>query len=367
MAAQVAGVVLQVRRLGAAQEEAGGVSPVAHLGQLLQPLGAERVPGGVGGIAVQRLPVDPHHRRHVVNSLHPPLDLEGVGSRLHQLGNVADEAEVPGVEDEGAVFILRDRVILAGSAFLHQGVAPAAGMGALPPVGMAAGHDGGEEAASRIGHAEGAVGKDLQFGRHVAAGFADRLQGHLPGQVDAADALLLPEESAAPGGGIGLGREMDGAFRDDAADGGDDPGIGGDEGVEGDRRHLFQVAVQLLQFVGVGIAVDREVDLHPPVVGIGHGLGHGGGSEVVGLAPQAEAGTAQVDGVGAVVDGHLEFFEVPGRGQEFGDLHDCSALKVRVAGMISQSSSPAEHFDGRTRTKRADQGTGGGGGSLRQR
>jgi hypothetical protein len=165
------------------------------------------------------------------------------------------------------------------------------------------------------------VDKCFQFDIDPFLHFPDPFEGHLAGQVDPRDPLAPPEVGALPVGGVGLGRKVERAFGGDLGDHLDHPGVGGDVGIERDRRHLFQVAVKRCDIGVVRIAVDGEVDLYPPVVGVADPLHHFRRGEIVREVAQAIVLPPQVDGVRTVMDGDPEFFQVPGRGEEFGFLH----------------------------------------------
>jgi hypothetical protein len=78
MGSGVAGVILVVKVLRRAEEESGGVAAMADLAQLLQPFFAAAVILRVIAVAVERLPVYPDHRGHVIDPLHPSLYLQGI-------------------------------------------------------------------------------------------------------------------------------------------------------------------------------------------------------------------------------------------------------------------------------------------------
>jgi len=162
------------------------------------------------------------------------------------------------------------------------------------------------------------VGEQFQLHLGFLCGLDDRRQGHLPGEVDPANPLLLPEPDAAPVNGVGLGGKVDRLVRGDLVDQLDDAGVGGNPGVEGEGGDLLQVFGQAGQLVVARIAVDGQVDLHPVLMGMGEPRSHLRGGEVIRQIAQAEGLAPQVDGIGAVVDGNFQFFQIARRGKEFG-------------------------------------------------
>ncbi len=104
--------------------------------------------------------------------------------------------------------------------------------------------------------------------------------------------------------------------------------IGGYVGIERDLRHFFQVVVERDDIGVVRIAVDGEVDLYPPVVGVADPLRHFRRGEIVGQVSETIVLSPEVDGVRTVMDGDPEFFQVPCRGEEFGFLHNLVPWKL---------------------------------------
>ena len=102
-------------------------------------------------------------------------------------------AQIIAAEEIGAALILLYGKILPGPCLLHQRILPAARLGAVPLVGVAAGQIGAEKTAPGIGHAHGPVHKRLQLevcGR-FGADAGDFLQGKLAGQHNAAGAQVV--------------------------------------------------------------------------------------------------------------------------------------------------------------------------------
>ena len=75
--------------------------------------------------------------RDVVHALHAALDLETRRAGLDERGNLADEAQIFGIQNVRAVFVLRHRPILAGPRLFDELIAETAGLNALAAIGLA--------------------------------------------------------------------------------------------------------------------------------------------------------------------------------------------------------------------------------------
>ena len=122
---------------------------------------------GVGQILVEGAAVGGSHAGDVVEGLGAAFDLQAVHARLADEVEEGGGAQVVGVQDVAAVLVLADLVELTRAGLLAEIILPAAGLGALAPVGVAARHVVGEQAAARHAHAHGTVdeGLDLQLRR----------------------------------------------------------------------------------------------------------------------------------------------------------------------------------------------------------
>ncbi len=155
----------------------------AGLGNLLpkdrrQDNGRRITPGlsREGGQEIESRPIDAHHSAHIKDGLHPPFNLQGVGTGRHQLRQPLEQAEILGVEDIGAPLVLFHRKILAGPLLFRERIAVAAGMGAVTLIGVTPGHVIGEHAAAGIGDTEGSMDKDLQLALHLVPDLGDLRQ-----------------------------------------------------------------------------------------------------------------------------------------------------------------------------------------------
>lgn len=214
-----------------AAEEAFGVAAVREGFEFVHHVHVE---GFAGEGVVDGLAVDLGGAGDVVGAFGSAFDFQGVDAHVDQFGDVLDGAEVFGVHDVGAVFILvrgdeaawavglfqedffwlegfhgvgggGDQVAGLVVAVLYRFVVPAAGVGAGALVGVAVVHVAGQQAAAGVGHAQRTVYEDFEF--HFGdffADLADFVQGQFPGQDDPVDALAAPELNGGPVDGVGL-------------------------------------------------------------------------------------------------------------------------------------------------------------------
>ena len=294
---------------------------VAGAGQLSQNLfrKLEVLVHRVGQILVEGAAVGRRHAGDVVESLGAALDFEAVHAR------VADEVEegrgthIVGVEDVAAVLVLADLIELARAGLLAEIVLPAAGLGALAAVCVAACHVVGEQAAARDAHAHGAVNEslDFQLRRGLVAEGSDVLQGHLPGQHHPLRAHVVGGAGSGPVGNAGLGGHMDVDVGRERLAGVQHAEVGHDEGVHTGSGSVLDGLRQTVSLLVGGQGVHGQVDLAAPGVGIDDALAQLLRGEVGGCRAHPELGQRAVDGVRAVVDGIPQALEVACRGQKF--------------------------------------------------
>ncbi|MNI73126.1 hypothetical protein D3C73_1291060 [compost metagenome] len=73
-------------------EKSGIERPVGCFVQFIQPFTLHFIMLGIGHVSVNRLAVRINNRRHIVDGLHPPFNLEAVNSRFDQIRNVLQHA-----------------------------------------------------------------------------------------------------------------------------------------------------------------------------------------------------------------------------------------------------------------------------------
>ena len=228
-------------------------------------------------------------------------------------------AHVPGVHDVGALLVLEHREVFAGALLLHQRILIAAGLGALAPVGIPPGHVVGQQTASGVADAHGAVaeGLQLQLRRYAGADGGDLLQTQLPRQHHAGGAQIVPRLGADVVGHGLLGADVPLAVGRIFPRQRERAQIRQDQRVHTRRIQLFQMGGQRLRLVPAGHGVDGGVYLHAVVVGEPHRLRQRLIVKISGEGAHAEGRTGQIHRICAVQHGHLQLFPVPGRGQQF--------------------------------------------------
>ena len=297
------GVVAAVQRLAglAPKVKAVGIGPVADFLRLRQDGGGQRLAGVLPG-EINGPTVGGGDAGHIVGGLGPALDFQAGDARVHHLGDGVNHPQVVGVEEVGALLLLGEGEDLPRALGLHQVVLPAAGLGALAPVGVPAGHIVGDDAPAGKGHAHGPVDKGLQLQAGVGV-LPDALnfgEGHLPGQHHP----LGPQLPADLGGGkvhnARLGGDVPLHLGGHFPGQGQHPQIGDDKGVHPRLLAGGEEAGQRLKFLVAGQGVAGDVDLHPPLVAEVHGLGQLLRPKVGRGRAHAEALSRQVHRVRAV-------------------------------------------------------------------
>ena len=196
----------------------------------------------------------------------------------------------------------------------------AAGIGAGAAIAGASTEQGGIEAQSRVGIAQGTVQEGFDFGWRLRGDGANFGQGELAGEGDAleaeagggADAFEVVQRHLggsvqAQGGKMGAGETGDAKVLDN-------DGIDAALGAQRERAN------ELGQFCVADQGVEGDVD--PARVGQGMGVGDDffeiGGGEVDSFGTGREAGQAGIDGVGAEGKGGIGGCFFARGGEQFG-------------------------------------------------
>ncbi len=91
-------------------EKARGKLPVGAVGNLIQiPGHIFFIENRVFEIIVDGFPVGSSHGGHIESGLHATFDLEAVDAGIDEIRNMADHAEILGVENVGSPLVLIDR------------------------------------------------------------------------------------------------------------------------------------------------------------------------------------------------------------------------------------------------------------------
>ena len=275
--ADVGGAVGGLLGLLAAKVEARRIVAVAGAGQLGQHLVRQLkvVVHRVGQILIQCAAVGSRHAGNVVERLGAALDLQAVYARLADEVQERCRAHVVGVQDIAPVLVLADLIQLAGAGLLAQVVFPAAGLGALAPVGVAARQIVGQQAPARHAHAHGTVDKglDLQFRRGLIPDGGNVLQGQLTGQHHPFSAQVVGRTGSGPVGDAGLGGHVDINIRRELLAGFQHTQVCHDEGIHARcGRAPDGVRQTVGLFVG-GQGVHGQIDLAAAGMGVDDALG----------------------------------------------------------------------------------------------
>ena len=211
-------------------------------------------------------------------------------------------------------------------AVLDLLVVPAAGVGAGALVGIPVVHVAREQAATGVGHTQGAVYEDFQLHvRHPVPDLANLIQCQFPGEDDPADALSAPEFYGSPVYRVGLYREMDGLVWPFFPHQHDQAGIRHDQGIGFLLQYRFQIPEVGAYLVVVRCYVGNKVELFAQLVGPFNAGAEGCNVfETVVSYSQRVAGLAGVDSVGAVGKGRFQVFGGPSGGEQFRGVHSGS-------------------------------------------
>lgn len=142
-----AGTIILVIGCGLVFKKASGIVPVADLAKLLEVFGIDAFLLGVVVVIINGLAVSLDNGSHVIDAFHAALDFQTVNACVYELWDMVDKAEVLGIKDKGAGFVFLYAKVLVWSCLLNEVVFPAAGVGAVALVGVAAGHVVTQQAA----------------------------------------------------------------------------------------------------------------------------------------------------------------------------------------------------------------------------
>ena len=323
-------------------KKAGGITAAGDLVQLVPPKIRNRIHRRIGRHPVQRLPVHPDYCCQIMNAFHSALDLETLDSRRRQLRQMFQQAQIPRIQDIRPVFVFLHRKILSRALFLHQGIAPAAGLGAFSPVRLPSRHVGAHQAASGIRYAHRAVHKALQFRCNILPNLPNLRQGQFPGQNDTARALFLPEQRRLPIGRVGLRADMDWQLGNHFPCGPKHTGIRHQNCVTTDVRQSAQIVGQQGHFGVMRKYVHGHVNFARPGMGIPAGFGKLRRRKIIGECPKAKNFAAQIDGIGSIRQRNFQTFHVAGRRQQFRQFQWLSSFPDLFDRRLMLGQSPAE-------------------------
>ena len=296
-----------------------------------------------GGDPVDGLAVDAGEVGDVLGALEPALDLERGDAEAHQVGQDVEAGEVLRAEEVAAAAEV-DLPAVGDEVVGH-----AAGLGAFAAVGGAAAERLGGEALAGVGDAERAVDEDLELDggggdrRAVGRGllgelgleFADLGEGVLAGEDDEAGAEIAGEADAGGAGDRHLRRDVDRQVRREGANQSAEADILHDHGVDPGGDEGADVVGGFGDLVGEDEDVEGDVAAHAAPVEEAHELRKVGGGEVVRAHPGVEALKAEVDGVGAVLDGGAHAVPVARGGEDLGPAQHGGRAGGRGGGLVN--------------------------------
>ncbi len=290
---------------------------MAHLEGLLQNPRFQTEAVGMAPVLIHRVAVGVGHNGYIVGRFGPPFNFEAVHTHPGQLIDVFDHTQILGVEDVGPALVLVDRVILARALLLHQVIAPTAGLGALPAVGVAPHHVVGEQTPSGKGHAHRAVDKalELHLVGQVLADAADRIERELAREHDAAGAHAVQLARGDVVDHPSLGGDVNFEFGNHPLRGHQHPDIRDDQRVDPTGGRVAQVSRQPFHLLVGGHRIAGEIDAHPVPVRVLHRAFELLRREVGRRRTHPKLLAAQVDRIRAEQHRGLQPFPVARRGE----------------------------------------------------
>ena len=262
-------------------------------------------------------PVGARRHRRIVGGFGPALDLKGGHAGPCQLIQMLDQAKILGVEDIAVSAFLLHREIFSRSFLLHQGVLPATGLGAGPPVGVPTGQILGKQAPPGNAHAHRPVDKHLHihFPRDAAAHPGDFLQTEFPRQHHPA----RPQPEQLGGGQIvghpRLGGNVQLPLRHRAVRRHQHADIADDKGIHPGLPRFGQKAGQPLRFLIGQQGIAGQVHAPAHSMGQPYRIRQFLLRKALGIGPHLKYFSAQIDGVRPKAQRRLQPFPVPRRRQ----------------------------------------------------
>ena len=104
----------------------------------------------------------------------------------------------------------------------------------------------------------------------------------------------------------------------------DNAGICGYVSIERNGGRFFQEMPERRQICVVRVAVDRQINLYLPVMGVTDSLDKFCCREIACQVTEPEGLSSKINGVSAIMDGDPQFFHISGRGKKFRFFHGLS-------------------------------------------
>ena len=256
----------------------------------------------------------------IVGGFRPPLDLEGVDARINELRNMVDHIEIPGVHDIGAVVVLFNGEILAGTALLHQRILPAARLGTGTVVGIPSRQVVTEQAPAGKAHAHGPVDKGLQLQciRDILPDLPDLREGQLSCQHHPGGPHVIPCLGRVGRNHPHLRADMTLHFRSITLRRLEYAQIAQNKGIYTDVLTKLEERRHLPNLSGTGQHIGRHIDLNPTAVAECHGLFQLFIAEISAFGPHTIGLSGQIHRISPIAHGHLQPFRVSCRRKQLG-------------------------------------------------
>ena len=254
----------------------------------------------------------------VIGTLGPALDLQTAEARVHQLFHMVDHAHIPGVQDIGALLVLKHWEVFARPLLLHQVILIAAGLGAGAPVAVPSGHVVGKQASPGVAYAHGAMDECLQFQilRNFFTDLPNLTKTQLPSQNHPLGSQVVPGVGTDVVGHTGLCAYMALTAGGVLSRKGKGSHVCHNQGVHPGLLELLQVGWKVDDLVIPGHGVHGDVDPDTVVMGPGHCLRQLFRGKIPGKGAHTEGGTRQIHGVSPVEHCHTQPLHIPRWGQQ---------------------------------------------------
>ena len=133
---------------------------------------------------------------------------------------------------------------------------------------------------------------------------------------------------------IGLRAEMEDRIRQNFTENGDDSGIRHEKCVDIQSLQRFQKSGQAADIIVVSENIHRHIDFFSPGVGICRPFPDFLRRKVSRSGAQSEILTSEIHGIGPVIDGDLQFFQITGGRQQFHLFHSYRSSVLFLSSVI---------------------------------
>ncbi|MNM87962.1 hypothetical protein D3C81_1001570 [compost metagenome] len=160
--------------------------------------------------------------------------------------------------------------------------------------------------------------KRLDLNVDMAFNFLNFLKAGFTTKHDPRQALILPELYRLPVNGRLLGAEMDLQFGYNALRRFDDHRVSDDNRCDPRLVQIAQIRLNALQILVMGINIRGDEHLCAVFFSKFHAFPHFFETKIIRIGTKAIMLSPDIYGVGAVMDGEFQLFEITRRGEQFG-------------------------------------------------